>query len=248
MSSQVFCRTNCVHVQVLKENDKNCYECLRSKACCNVLNVFFRDQRLTLKLFSGHGSFLLGKRRMVTTKRKHCPACYQTIGANHTQSHRICDEKSLQDIIFGSIMSCRPLICWSSQGTYHFSSQIEQHQSTVEQHVFLDSNDGFQRTVTLGHQSVKLTVNELVHDMPNLTKVIFNACWELNFVTKIINFTLSFGPNLNHSRPAMVMWIAGNCFVKWWSAPDRFKRLTAITLGRQRIPTRKTLNGCGCCH
>ena len=44
----------------------NCYECLQGKESCPVLNILFEDQKLTIMLFGGDGTY-----RFVQTKMKN---------------------------------------------------------------------------------------------------------------------------------------------------------------------------------
>ena len=51
-----------VHVSNNKMN--SFYHCKKYKACCHVLNIAFRDQKPTIKLFGGNGTHCLHESRL----------------------------------------------------------------------------------------------------------------------------------------------------------------------------------------
>ena len=46
------------------------YDCKKCKACCDVLNIPFKDQKTTNMLFGGDGTHCFQERRVATTKKK----------------------------------------------------------------------------------------------------------------------------------------------------------------------------------
>ena len=59
----VYCPTckneKCVYIST---NKTSFYDCKRCKACCNVLNIPFKDQKPTIMLFGGDGTHCFAKK------------------------------------------------------------------------------------------------------------------------------------------------------------------------------------------
>ena len=60
----VYCPTcrieNCVYISTNKTT--SFYECQKSKACCHVLNIPFKDQKPTIRLFGGDGTHCFARK------------------------------------------------------------------------------------------------------------------------------------------------------------------------------------------
>ena len=60
----VFCRTyrneKCVYISTNKTT--SFYDCKKCKACCNVLNIPFKDQKPTIMLFGGDGTHCFARK------------------------------------------------------------------------------------------------------------------------------------------------------------------------------------------
>ena len=60
----VYCPTGrnekCVHISTNKTN--SFYDCKKSNACCNVLNIPFKEQKLTIMLFGGDGTHCFARK------------------------------------------------------------------------------------------------------------------------------------------------------------------------------------------
>ena len=69
----VYCPTcrneKCVYISTNKTT--SFYDCKKCKACCNVLNIPFKDQKPTIMLFGGDGSHCFAEKRVATTKKKN---------------------------------------------------------------------------------------------------------------------------------------------------------------------------------
>ena len=67
----VYCPTcrneKCVYISTNKTT--SFYDCKKCKACCNVLNIPFKDQKPTIMLFGGDGTHCLHESRL--RKRKN---------------------------------------------------------------------------------------------------------------------------------------------------------------------------------
>ena len=68
-----FCRTcrneKCVYISSNKTTIF--YDCKKCKACCNVLNISFKDRKPTIMLFGGDDTHCFTERRVMTTKKKN---------------------------------------------------------------------------------------------------------------------------------------------------------------------------------
>ena len=60
----VYCPTcrneKCVYISTNKTT--SFYDCKKSKACCNVLNIPFKDQKSTIMLFGGNGTHCFARK------------------------------------------------------------------------------------------------------------------------------------------------------------------------------------------
>ena len=69
----VYCPTcrheKCVYISTNKTTSS--YDCKKCKACYNVLNIPFKDQKPTNMLFGGDGTHFLQERRVASTKKKN---------------------------------------------------------------------------------------------------------------------------------------------------------------------------------
>ena len=69
----IYCsRQNFVCVHTWKENDGNCHDCFQGKACCYVLNIPFSDQKPTILLIGGDGTYCF-VRKMSRSKKNEKP-------------------------------------------------------------------------------------------------------------------------------------------------------------------------------
>ena len=72
----VFCPTcrneKCAYISAKKTT--SFYDCKKCKACCNVLNISFKDQKPSIMLFGGDGTHCLARKRSRDyEKEKPCP-------------------------------------------------------------------------------------------------------------------------------------------------------------------------------
>ena len=60
----VYCPTckskKCVFISTNKTT--SFYDCKKCKACCNVLNIHFKDRKLTIMLFGGDGTYFFARK------------------------------------------------------------------------------------------------------------------------------------------------------------------------------------------
>ena len=72
------CRNEkCVYLSTNKTT--SFYDCKKCKVCCNVLNIAFRDQKLTIKLFGGDGTHCFA-RKTSRDYEKEKPSPFFTVG------------------------------------------------------------------------------------------------------------------------------------------------------------------------
>ena len=65
------------------------YDCRMCKACCNVLNIPFKDQKPTIMLFGGDGTHCFAKKkRVATTKKNNHRLFWRSFSANHSHPHQ----------------------------------------------------------------------------------------------------------------------------------------------------------------
>ena len=69
----VYCPTcrneKCVYISTKKTT--GFYDCKNCKACCHVLIIPFKDQKLTINLFGEDGTHCSAVKRVATTKKKN---------------------------------------------------------------------------------------------------------------------------------------------------------------------------------
>ena len=68
LNGNVFCSgrlclwQKCVYFHTWTQNEENCYECRECKACCQVLNISFKDRKLKLIKIGGDCTYCFVKK------------------------------------------------------------------------------------------------------------------------------------------------------------------------------------------
>ena len=70
----------CVYITSYEKNNESSYKCNLCKACCHVLDIPFKDQKPTLLLFGGDGTYCFRKKsKLDYQKEKLSPLMRQYI-------------------------------------------------------------------------------------------------------------------------------------------------------------------------
>ena len=85
----VYCPTcrkeKCVYISTNKRT--SFYDCKRCKACCNVLNLPFKDRKLTIELFGGDGTHCFARKTKRDYEKEKPSPFRRNFSANHNQGH-----------------------------------------------------------------------------------------------------------------------------------------------------------------
>ena len=70
----VYCPTgrNEKSVSLSTNKTSNFYDCRKCKTCCHVLNIPFKDQKVTIMLFGGDGTHWFERKTSRDYKKNHC--------------------------------------------------------------------------------------------------------------------------------------------------------------------------------
>ena len=86
----VYCPTcrneNCVYSST--NETTSFYDCKTCKACCNVLNIRFKDQKPTLCCLGVMVHIVLQERRVAVTEKKNYLHFCRNFSANHSHPHK----------------------------------------------------------------------------------------------------------------------------------------------------------------
>ena len=86
------CRNEkCVYISTNKMN--SFYDCKKCKACCNVFNIPFKDQKPTIIMFGSDGTHCLHESRLRKKIHFHF---WRNFSANHHQAHSNLNQKRLK--------------------------------------------------------------------------------------------------------------------------------------------------------
>ena len=92
----VYCPTcrneKCVYLSTNKIT--SFYDCKKCKACCNVLNIPFKDQKPTIMLFGGDGTHCFARK---TSRDYERPSPFP-FSANHNQAHPNLNQKRTNEV------------------------------------------------------------------------------------------------------------------------------------------------------
>ena len=85
----VYCPTcrneKCVYISTTETT--SFYDCRKCKACCNVLNTPFRDQKPTIMLFGGDGTHCFARKTSRGYEKGKPSPFLRNFSANHNQAH-----------------------------------------------------------------------------------------------------------------------------------------------------------------
>ena len=187
----VYCPTcrneKCVYVSTNKMT--SFYDCKNCKACCDVLNIPFKDQKPTIMLFGGDGTHCFEKKRVVeTTKKKNHLLFWRKFYANHNQAHPNVNQKRTNQVQTWN-KRIRFLLADDLSNIFNFQLNLFNFtlQSTATQltfnlqkiMIFSVSNDGIQWTLDFGPDSVTVAVIDLVQNITISSQEISRAAWQL---------------------------------------------------------------------
>ena len=93
----VYCPTwrngKCVYISTNKMT--SFYDCKKCKACCNVLNIPFKDQKPTIILFGGDGTHCFARKTTRDYGEEKPSHCWSNFCANHNQAHTNLNQKKV---------------------------------------------------------------------------------------------------------------------------------------------------------
>ena len=85
----VYCRTSrnekSVHISTNKST--SFYDCKKCKACCNVLNIPFKDQKPTIMLFGGDGTPCFARKTSRDYEKEKAISIFDEISPPITTKH-----------------------------------------------------------------------------------------------------------------------------------------------------------------
>ena len=74
-------------VYILTKKTTSFYDCKKCKACCNVLNVPFKDQKPTIMLFGGDGTNSFAKQTCCNYEKEKASPLWRNFSTNQNRAH-----------------------------------------------------------------------------------------------------------------------------------------------------------------
>ena len=162
-------RRNEKRVYISTNKTTSFYDCKKCKACCHVSNIHFKDQKPTLMLLGGDGTHCFARKTSQDYKKEK-PSPFLKKFLNHNQAHSNVNQKRTNLV---KIWNKRIHFLLADALSNNFKFQIILFnftlQSTATQltfnlqkiMIFSVSNDGIQRILDFGPDSVTIAVNDL---------------------------------------------------------------------------------------
>ena len=185
----VYCPTcrseNCVYLSTNKTT--SFYDCKKCKACCNVLNFPFKDQKPTNMLFDGDGTLCFAKKRSRDYEK---PSPFLKKFLSQSQASTYEPEPKKVKIVQMWNKRIRFLLADDLRHMFNFqivlfnfTLQSTATQLTFNLHkiimIFSVSSDGIQWTLDFGPDSVTIAVNDLHQNITISSQEIPLAAWQL---------------------------------------------------------------------
>ena len=162
----VYCPTcrneKCVYI--LTKKTTGFYDCKNCKACCHVLNILFKDQKLTIMLFGDDGTHCFAvKTSRDDEKEKPSPFLKYFLRQSQPSTSEP-EPKKVESIHLWHNRVDTPLVDTVNQNFVYiiFLNVFSLHESNK---ILSVSNYGIERSLDFGPDSVTLTVQDLVQEM-----------------------------------------------------------------------------------
>ena len=164
------CRNeNCVYI--LTNKTTSFYDCKKCKACCHVLNIPFKDQKPTIMLFGGDGTYSFAEKSSRDyEKEKPSPFLKKFLRQSQPSTSEREPKKRTNQVQTWN-KRIRFLLADDLRNIFNFEIILFNFtpQSTATQltfnlqkiMIFSVSNDGIQWTLDFGPDSVIIAVNDL---------------------------------------------------------------------------------------
>ena len=112
------------------------YDCKKRKACCHILNITFKDQKLTLMLFGGDGTHCFEEMTSRNYEKEKQSPFLKNFLHRSQRSTSEPQPKKVEVVPFMA-WSCRHPIGWYSYAKLPLKYLFIHFQSTLKQHDFL---------------------------------------------------------------------------------------------------------------
>ena len=186
----VYCPTcrneKCVYISTSKRT--SFYDCKKCKTCCNVLNIPFKDEKLTIMLIGGDGTHCLARKTSRDYGKKSHLHFWRNFSANHNQANPNPHQKRLKWVQIWN-KRIRSLLANDLSDIlifqiilFNFNLQSIATQLTFNLEkimIFSVSNDRIQWTLDCGPDSVTIAVNDLDHNLRISSQEIHLAAWQM---------------------------------------------------------------------